>query len=131
MMFRSLKRLNRKGCTAAGRIRSAEIEQHDRDALRAVHRARAHCFDQFNDMLGRRLRHAAMAEIEDQRALAQRIEDPMDGASHALAADHQPARIEIALHHALGLHRIACPGGIDMLVEAESRRRYRPRQNRR
>src|SRR3954469_3176140 len=70
-------------------------------------------------MLGGRFRHTAVAEVEHQRALAERIQNTMHGAAHAFTADHQPAWVEVALHHALALHRITRPDRIDMLIEAD------------
>ena len=59
--------------------------------------ARSHPLDQPLDMLDRRVRRDAMAEIEDMRPAAHRREDRVDAVVERLAAGDEAQRIEIAL----------------------------------
>ena len=56
------------------------------------------------DMRDRRLRQDAVAEIEDQRALGEVLQDVVDRAVERGAAGEQHQRVEIALHGDAALH---------------------------
>ena len=77
-------------------------------------------------MLGRRLRHHAVAEIEDERAMAQLVEDALGLVLHCATADDQHDRIEIALHADVRLQLLRRPVRADAGVERQRREHVRP-----
>ena len=125
----SLNRLRRNGCTASERIRTAEIEQDDGD-LHEPHAGLpvAHDLDELGDMLRRRLRHHAMAEIEHEGAVAELVEDARGLAFQRGAARHQHQRIEIALDADMRLQLLRRPMRADAGIDRQRRegvgRRY-------
>ena len=66
-------------------------------------------FGQRSNMLGRRIGHDTVAEIEHERARGKRGQYPLRLSQHLIAAAHQILRVEIALHGAVGLQRIGGP----------------------
>ena len=79
-------------------------------------------------MLHRRIRRHAVTEVEDERAVRQRLDDRIDSLVQSSAAGNQPHRIEIALHalarflDALRLaewNRPVEPDGIDATLRRE------------
>ena len=65
--------------------------------------------NQLRDMLRRRLRHDAVAEIEDERALPQGFEDMQRLTAHLRSARDEQKRIEIALKATLPLQIVPAP----------------------
>src|SRR6266446_7370613 len=81
----------------------------------------AHDGDELFDMLGRRLRHDAMAEIENERTLRERGDDLPRRCRHRLAARDHEERIEIALNGPDLLKLIPCDAERHCGVEADRR----------
>src|SRR5689334_11245282 len=91
MMARSLKRLKRKGSTAPGASGPPRLKRTT--AVLAM----PHQRHELGDMLGRRLRHDAVPEIEDEGSLPQPRPDRRHRLAHRSAAGDEQERIEIAL----------------------------------
>src|SRR5690349_14984319 len=80
MIAGSLNRLRRKGCTASSESGPPRLNRTMAIFISNDERSRrrlpvAHRLDQLGDVLGRGLRHHAVAEIEDERAMAELVED--------------------------------------------------------
>src|SRR5690242_17136443 len=101
MIAGSENRLNRNGSTAA-----AESGPPRFISTMASLAMGADQFAEPSDMIGRRLGYHAMAEIENERSAAERIENALDRISKDLAAGDQQLRIEIPLN---GSDRLQLP----------------------
>src|SRR3954471_22489176 len=75
MIAGSLNRLRRNGCTASSESGPPRLNRTIAIFIDLRRLPAAHGLDQLGDMLGWGLRHHAVAEIEDERAVAELVED--------------------------------------------------------
>src|SRR5216117_4469034 len=78
-----------------------------------------HQLDQLSHMLRRRFGYDAVAEVEDERPLAEPVQDARGCRAQAAPAGDQELRVEVALHAGAGLQVIARPFQRHAGIEAE------------
>src|SRR5262249_11464176 len=121
MIAGSLNRSNRKGSTAARLSGPPRLSSTTARRLMALSAPAMNDLNELAHMLGRRFRHNAMAQIEDQPALRQSFQNPIYCIAHRPAASNQQRRIEIALKRDERLQRFGSPVEGNRTVQAQPR----------
>src|SRR6185312_13969582 len=99
--------------------RPSPTDRRGRDSRRTDSLAPLYLSDQLLDVLDRGVLKDPVSEVEDVRAVRERVKNARHGGSHRLAAGNQRQGIQIALDGQVLRQFSRCPGRVHRLVKAD------------